>query len=107
MIYGKCSKTFFQNSIVNKNVNETYIALIAKKEKCIKATDYKPISLTTSLYKIIAKTLAERLKQTLPSSISENQLTFVKNKQITDVILWQMRPRFLENQKDKRLRYKA
>lgn len=68
----KVFQDFYQNSIVNNNVNDTYVALIAKKEKCIKATDYRLISLTTSLYKIIAKTLAERLKQALPSSISEN-----------------------------------
>lgn len=62
--------------------------MIAKKERCLKATDYRLISLTTSLYKINAKTLAERLKQTLPSSISKNQLAFVKNRQIINAILY-------------------
>lgn len=81
----KVFQDFFQISIVNNNVNDTYI-VIAKKERCLKATNYRSISLTISLYKIIAKTLAERLKQTLPLSISENQLAFVKNRQITDAI---------------------
>ena len=45
----------FHNGIINKAVNVTYIALIAKKEKCSLAFDYKPISFTTALYKIIAK----------------------------------------------------
>ena len=49
--------------------------------------DFRPISLTTSFYKIIAKTLANRLKPTLPESISENQLAFVKGRQIIDTIL--------------------
>lgn len=38
-----CFKTFFQNGVVNNNVNETYIELIAKKEKCYKATNFGPI----------------------------------------------------------------
>lgn len=81
----KVFQDFFQISIVNNNVNDTYI-VIAKKERRLKATNYWLISLTISLYKIIAKTLVERLKQTLPLSISENQLAFVKNRQITDAI---------------------
>lgn len=53
---------FFLNNVVNNNVKETYIALIAK-------------------------TLVERLKQTLCDTIFENQLAFVKGRQITNVIL--------------------
>lgn len=49
--------------------------------------DFRPISLTTSLYKIIAKTLANILKPTLPDTISKNQLAFVKGHQITDANL--------------------
>ena len=78
---------FHKNGIINKNVNSTYIALIAKKENCYAPSDYRPISLTTSLYKLIAKVLAERLKLILPDTISENQLAFVRGKQITDAIL--------------------
>ncbi|TYK05808.1 LINE-1 retrotransposable element ORF2 protein [Cucumis melo var. makuwa] len=36
---------------------------------------------------IIAKTLSNRLKLTLPDTISGNQLAFIKNRQITDAIL--------------------
>lgn len=47
---------FHRNCIINNNVNNTYIALIRKRDKCLAPLDYRPISLTTSLYKIIAKT---------------------------------------------------
>ena len=39
------------------------------------------------MYKLIAKVIAERLKQLLPDIISKNQLAFVRGRQITDVIL--------------------
>lgn len=61
---------FFRKSIINKNVNNTYIALIAKKEKCLKAG--LQTHLATFFYKILAKTISTRLKNTLPSTNSEN-----------------------------------
>lgn len=78
---------FHMNGIINKNVNNTYIALIGKKNICVTTSDYKPISLTTSLYKILAKTLANRLRITLEEMVAENQMAFVEDKQITDAIL--------------------
>ena len=77
----------FKNGVVNQNMNETYISLIAKKEKCRMATDFRPISLTTSLYKILSTVLSNRLKLLLPSTISSQQMTFVNGRQITDAIL--------------------
>ncbi|KAL0534746.1 hypothetical protein IC582_029046 [Cucumis melo] len=68
-------------------MNNTYIALISKKKDYSHPKDFRPISLTTSIYKIIAKTLSNRLKTTLPDTISGKQLAFVKNRQITDAIL--------------------
>ncbi|KAA0058980.1 uncharacterized protein E6C27_scaffold98G001710 [Cucumis melo var. makuwa] len=80
-------KDFFEKGVINKNMNNTYIALIGKKKDYSHPKDFRPISLTTSIYKIIAKTLSNRLKTTLPGTISGNQLAFIKNRQITDAIL--------------------
>lgn len=80
-------REFHSKAIINKNVNNTYSTLIAKRSSYEKSTDYRPISLTTSLYKVIAQILAERIKNTLPTTIAENQLAFVKGRQITDTIL--------------------
>ncbi|KAA0056930.1 LINE-1 retrotransposable element ORF2 protein [Cucumis melo var. makuwa] len=80
-------KDFQSNAIINNVVNETFIALIAKKDKCEKASNYRPISLTIALYKIIAKVIAGRLEPTLPETISEYQMAFVKGRQIIDAIL--------------------
>ena len=78
---------FFQNGKINKRTNETYIAIIAKKEWSLVVVDYRPTSLTTSLYKIIAKTLFTRLKAILPNTISDNEMASVHGRQTTDAIL--------------------
>lgn len=77
---------FFENNIVNKSVNATYIGLIPKKSVSQKVSDYKPISLTTSMYKILAK-VAAHLKLVLPSTIAANQAAFIKGRQISNPIL--------------------
>ena len=46
--------------------------------------DFRPISLIGGVYKIIAKVLANRLKEVIGDVISESQNAFVKNRQILD-----------------------
>ena len=57
----KVFKEFHTSGIINGISNETYICLIPKKMNSCQIRDFKPISLVTSLYKIIAKVLAKRL----------------------------------------------
>ena len=78
---------FHSSGVVNRGVNETYIALIPKKYGSCRISDFRPISLVTSLYKIISKVLVSRLKEVLDSTISKNQGAFVANRQILDVAL--------------------
>ena len=78
---------FHGSGVVNRGVNETYIALIPKKFGSCKIEDFKPISLVTSLYKIISKVLVSRLKDVLHATVSTNQGAFVANRQILDVAL--------------------
>ena len=78
---------FHASGVVNRGVNETYIALIPKKYGSCRISDFRPISLVTSLYKIISKVLVSRLKDVLDSTISKNQGAFVANRQILDVAL--------------------
>ncbi|GAU15594.1 hypothetical protein TSUD_108530 [Trifolium subterraneum] len=49
--------------------------------------DFRPISLVGSLYKILVKVLANRLRLVIGSVISESQTAFVKDRQILDGIL--------------------
>ena len=78
---------FHSKGVINKNVNNTFISLIVKKKDYSLTSNFRPISLTTSLYKIVPKVLANRLKRTLPNTVVDNQFTFVNNRQITYAIL--------------------
>lgn len=49
--------------------------------------DFRPVSLTTSTYKIISKLLAERFKKVMPSIMSNSQSAFVGGRQILDPVL--------------------
>lgn len=78
---------FWESGIINKSVNETFICLIPKKSNACRAKDFRPISLVTCLYKVLAKVLAERIKKVLDKTISKFQGAFVKGRQICDLIL--------------------
>ena len=58
-----------------------------KKSQTFKISDYRPISLVTSLYKIIAKVLSGRLRKVLHETISDSQGAFVEGRHILDAVL--------------------
>ena len=72
---------------MSKGINSTFIPLIPKVESPQSLNDFRPILLVGSLYKILAKLLANRLRQVIGSVVSEVQYDFVKNRQILDGIL--------------------
>ena len=56
---------FYQHSKFEKSLNGTFIALIPKKNGASNIREFRPISLVGSVYKILAKVLANRLKEVL------------------------------------------
>ena len=51
---------FYKNRKLNSCVQENFICLIQKKENAVEVKDFRPISLTTLTYMVIAKLLAEK-----------------------------------------------
>ncbi|RVW96808.1 Transposon TX1 uncharacterized 149 kDa protein [Vitis vinifera] len=78
---------FHTNGVINQSTNVTFIALVPKKSQSFKISDYRPISLVTSLYKIIAKVLSGRLRKVLHETISGSQGAFVEGRYILDAVL--------------------
>lgn len=70
-----------------RSMNATFIVLIPKKLGAIELKDFRPMSLVGSVYKILAKVLANRLKLVLGKIISLSQNAFVKGRQLLDPVL--------------------
>ena len=68
-------------------VNHTILCLIPKKSKSKYVKDFRPISLVSSVYKILTKVLANRLREVLSDTISTSQGPFVKDRKILNVVL--------------------
>jgi hypothetical protein len=78
---------FHRNGRLTKGINSTFIALIPKVDSPQRLNDFRPISLMGSLYKILSKVLANRLRSIMQSVISDSQSAFIKGRQILDGIL--------------------
>jgi hypothetical protein len=77
-------KLFFLTGNMPEGVNDTAIVLIPKVDFPETMKDFRPISLCTVIYKIIAKCLVNRLRPILGDLISANQSAFVPGRLITD-----------------------
>lgn len=68
-------------------MNTSFIALIPKIIGAVNFKDFRPISLLGSVYKILVKVLANRLRQVTGNLISITQNVFLHGRQILDSVL--------------------
>lgn len=80
----KVVSTFFESSYLPKSINTTWVALIPKVDGASDLFDCRPISMIGSIYKVISKIMALRLRKVLPSLVGETQTAFVAEMQILD-----------------------
>ncbi|GKE42243.1 hypothetical protein Tco_1469527 [Tanacetum coccineum] len=71
---------FFNNGFCLKGINSSFIALILKSQGANMVKDFRPIRLIGSIYKIIAKLLANRLVTVLDGLVNEVQSAFIANR---------------------------
>ena len=81
------SLSVLNSGIMPPNLNHTFITLIPKTKSPTNLKDYCPISLCNVIYKIISKTIANRLKKFLPKLVSETQSAFMSDHLISDNII--------------------
>ncbi|GJV63669.1 putative RNA-directed DNA polymerase [Tanacetum coccineum] len=77
-------KQFENHGSLARGCNASFITLIPKKADPLKLSDYRPISLIGSMYKILSKVLAARLSHAIHKLIGPNQTAFLKERQILD-----------------------
>ncbi|RVW45049.1 rRNA-processing protein UTP23-like [Vitis vinifera] len=80
-------KGFFERGKFVRSLNNTFLVLIPTKGGAEDLSDFRPISLVGSLYKLLAKVLANRLKKVVGKVVSSTQSAFVEGRQILDAAL--------------------
>nr|CAN70843.1 hypothetical protein VITISV_007636 [Vitis vinifera] len=70
-----------------KSLNATFLVLVPKKGEAEDLIDFRPTSLAGSLYKLLAKALANRFKKVMGKVITRSQNAFVEGRQILDAVL--------------------
>lgn len=78
---------FHDESFLDKGSNATFLSLIPKSAHVMRISDFRPISLVGSVYKIMSKALACHLKVVLPDLISSHQSAFLRSRQAMDGVL--------------------
>ena len=68
---------FHRHSVFEQSMNALFLTLIPKKCNVVNIKDFRPISLVGSVYKLLSKVLANRLRAVLDNLISETQNSFV------------------------------
>ena len=78
---------FFNRNYLYKAFNCSSITQLPKTKTARRISEFRPISVCTTVYKIISKILTNRLGRVIGSIISPNQAAFIPGQQIHNQIL--------------------
>ncbi|KAF5797593.1 putative RNA-directed DNA polymerase [Helianthus annuus] len=77
-------RDFHSTGDISRGCNASFVALIPKKKDPQSLANFRPISLVGSIYKIISKVLANRMKAAIGDLISPTQSAFLGGRNILD-----------------------
>ena len=80
-------REFHERGRFVKSLNATFLVLVPKKGGAENLKDFRPISLMESLYKLLAKVLANKIKKVMEKVILKSQNAFVEGRQILNAVL--------------------
>lgn len=80
-------KEFFISGKLLKQWNATTLVLIPKVCNAATPSDFRPISCLNTLYKVVSKLLANRLRALLPDIISPSQSAFIPGRLLSENVL--------------------
>lgn len=83
----KAVKQFSHTGKLLKQVNCTTITLVPKKPKPSYVKDFRPIACCTTLYKIIARILTDRMKKAVDLLVGPAQSAFIEGRIILDNVI--------------------
>ena len=85
--FAALSLIFFEIGTLPDGSNDTLIVLIPKVEHQEQISHFRRISLCNMGYKVVTKTITNRLKEIMGKLITPNQSSFVPGRQIMDNII--------------------
>ncbi|XP_026434672.1 uncharacterized protein LOC113332339 [Papaver somniferum] len=79
--------SFFESKHLLKEMNHTFLSFIPKIDNPSSPSNFRPISLCNTNYKIISKIIANRMKLFLSKMISPYHAAYVPNRNIQDNVI--------------------
>lgn len=86
-MYAKPSRIFFIHGILHRGFKCTVAALIPKNAEAKSVKEYRPISCSITIYKVISKILICRLGNVINHLMKKNQAAYVKGQHLHDHML--------------------
>ena len=80
-------KDIFEGGSIDSAICKTLVVLIPKKDKPENFSQFKPISLCNTFYKIITKIITNRFKVIMNKVVTPMQSSFVPGRHMTDNII--------------------